>query len=225
MGDKKAPRVKKYFSSVLRETSLSSQPEPEQTNILCIDVVDEESSLYPIAPPDPPAIEPKKEDTLEMFVDEWKKHTGISCWNCCHPFDNTPLGIPLGIRDSIFRCNGIFCGFPCILRYIKDRHEKRPETLSTMCKVLCGKDITEIKEAPFVRCLKMFGGTLSIEEYRASADNGKIFKYIKYPMHINRDYIEEIDLNNLKKSNNDVFKNGGQATRKRTNILDFLKRT
>jgi hypothetical protein len=125
-------------------------------------------------------------------------------------------------KDGEFACTGIFCSFPCILRYSKDRglYASSKHHISHMYTVFTGKAATELKEAPFVRCLKMFGGTLDIQAYRNCDD--KIFKYIRYPMHTTRDYIEEIDLKNLKQANDYVFKSSKPNSKKK-NILDFLK--
>jgi hypothetical protein len=64
---------------------------------------------------------------------------------------------------------------------------------------------TPLEAAPDKSLLKMFGGELSIEQFRNSTKEKKVFKMIEYPMFISRDYVEEIDINNLKKVNKTVF--------------------
>jgi hypothetical protein len=51
----------------------------------------------------------------------------------------------------------------------------------------------------------MFGGELTIEEFRNASKERKIYKMIEYPMYISRDYVEEVDLQNLKNFNKTVF--------------------
>lgn len=63
----------------------------------------------------------------------------------------------------------------------------------------------ELQPAPNKCVLKMFGGNLSIQDFRNSTRERKIYKMIEYPMFVSRDYIEEIDINNLKNVNKNVF--------------------
>jgi hypothetical protein len=72
------------------------------------------------------------------------------------------------------------------------------------------------------RCvLKMFGGELSIDEFRNATKERKVYKMIEYPMYVSRDYVEEVDLQNLKKVNKNLF--GKQQYMPQTNTLDDKK--
>jgi hypothetical protein len=62
-----------------------------------------------------------------------------------------------------------------------------------------------LEEAPPRCALKMFGGELSIEEFRKSTKEHKIHKLIEYPLSICRDYVEEVDIKNVKRLNLKVF--------------------
>jgi hypothetical protein len=62
-----------------------------------------------------------------------------------------------------------------------------------------------LKEAPSRSTLKMFGGDLSIEEFRNSTKESKIYKMINYPISISRDYVEEVDLQKIKDVNTLFF--------------------
>lgn len=74
---------------------------------------------------------------------------------------------------------------------------------------------TPLEPAPDKCVLKMFGGELSIEEFRNSTKERKVYKMIEYPMFVSRDYVEEIDINNLKNVNKNVFtKQNVQLTNK-----------
>ena len=64
---------------------------------------------------------------------------------------------------------------------------------------------TNLNPAPPRCALKMFGGELSIDEFRQSIPNHKIYQMIEYPMVVSRDYIEEVDLQKVKSVNNVVF--------------------
>ena len=221
--------IKRYFSSTLRSKINIVE---KDTSIICIDVNEDSEDCLPNVVPASSDVNlivndivdtNEGDDSLGAFQKEWKHSTSVHCWNCCHQFQNVPIGLPINFKNGEFVCNGIFCSFNCIVRYSKDRntYSSIKYHISHMYKTFTGKDFTELVEAPFVRCLKMFGGNLSIEEYRTSNDT-KIFKYIRYPMHIVRDYIEEIDIQNLKDANDYIFKTP-KSTSKKNNILDFLK--
>ena len=65
-------------------------------------------------------------------------------------------------------------------------------------------DINLVSAPP--RCaLKMFGGELNITQFRNSFKENKIYKMIQYPMFICNDYIEEVDIENIKRVNQNVF--------------------
>ena len=51
----------------------------------------------------------------------------------------------------------------------------------------------------------MFGGQLDINEFRENFKENKIFKMVEYPMFISNDYMEEIDIKNIKKANHKIF--------------------
>ena len=136
---------------------------------------------------------------------EWGSNTDRICWNCVHKFETTPIGIPITVRpQKPIQVRGIFCGFPCMLRYIKDRNmiHCRPN-ICYLHKILTGT--SRLPEIAPVQCaLESFGGRLSINEYRQG--NEQIYSYVKYPMYIVKDYIHEDEINNIKQSNNYLFK-------------------
>jgi hypothetical protein len=80
---------------------------------------------------------------------------------------------------------------------------------------------TPLSKAPPRCCLKMFGGSLDIEEFRNASKERKVYKMIEYPMYISRDYVEEVDIQNLKKVNKNVFNK--QHNVPQTNQLDNKK--
>jgi hypothetical protein len=85
---------------------------------------------------------------------------------------------------------------------------------------------TPLEPAPDKCLLKMFGGTLTIDEFRNSTKEKKVYKMIEYPMFVSRDYVEEIDINNLKNVNKNVFtthNNTNTNNYQKTNKLDDTK--
>ena len=100
----------------------------------------------------------------------------LNCWWCRHPIpqDIQVLGCPLHFVNNIFQCEGAFCSFNCIKSYIEDKHhynmkyrESISLTLLYYSKVF-NKDIiySTLFNAPHWTLLSIYGGNLSIEEFR-----------------------------------------------------------
>lgn len=148
---------------------------------------------------------------LKDFVENdehWIDKTGISCWWCCHEFDTVPWGMPLRYKDTIkkFSVTGCFCSAACMLAwYYSSKYKAKLEVYSLikhMYTKLTGASLQDkITPAPPRECLRKFGGELSIDEFRNATHNMKAYKMIEYPMIVIKEFIEEIDLNNLKVQN------------------------
>ena len=135
-------------------------------------------------------------------------HTTKPCWNCRHTFSTYPIGCPIRyVKTSmlspilfsqikewlksmnlpedigdIFETEGIFCSFPCALRYIISQgkvalYKKSATLLALMYSRFTGQ-ISDIPKAASWKVLKPYGGHLTIEEYRESF--GK-FSYVETP--------------------------------------------
>jgi len=122
---------------------------------------------------------------LSEFEDVYPHRTNISCWWCCHPFDSHPIGIPIKYEEKtdLFKAVGCFCSFNCA--YAHSRQEKMHIHLSDF-KHLYDKmtgvyhEDFQLYPSPPRFVLKMFGGVLSIEEYRAKLIN--TFEIMLTPM-------------------------------------------
>ena len=117
----------------------------------------------------------------------WPEKTNICCWWCCHQFDNIPCSLPQFYKREKFYVKGIFCSFNCAASYNfnnndNDMYEKY-SLLNLMYKKLYNKNFVKINLAPPRETLKMFGGYLSIEEFRENAlENNKLFNVISPPL-------------------------------------------
>jgi len=80
-----------------------------------------------------------------------------------------------------------------------------PQLKKTYIDALVELTTTGLESAPPRCTLKMFGGELSIEEFRKSSREHTVYKLIKYPMSVCRDYVEEVDIQNVKNKNSSVF--------------------
>lgn len=144
--------------------------------------------------------------------EEWIGDTNICCWWCCHGFEGVPLGLPLKFIKQInkFRVRGVFCSFPCMLSFNLCSSDPSSRTTHDLINYLhfklTGQHLT-CRRAPPKWTLKMFGGELSIEEFRQSNESGtaKLYKMIYYPMFMSKDYVEEVDIANIKNANQNVF--------------------
>ena len=118
---------------------------------------------------------------------KWPEKTNISCWWCCHCFDNTPCSLPYKYKKEKFHVKGIFCSFNCTASYnfsLNDENVyERYSLLNLMYKKLYYRKFIKINLAPPRESLKMFGGYLSIEEFRENClNNDKIFSLIDPPL-------------------------------------------
>lgn len=142
--------------------------------------------------------------------DDWLDKTDVSCWWCCHEFDDVPLGFPIQYvsQTKKFRVRGIFCSFACMVGYMNELKLQRYDYLvKYLYKKICGEfpTKTDLKPAPPRCALQKFGGELSIEEFRETFPKAKLYKMVEYPMFVARDYVEEVDIIDLKNINLRVF--------------------
>ncbi len=143
-----------------------------------------------------------------VYADKWLESTDISCWWCCHQFECVPVGVPVDFKNHKFRVKGVFCSFACAHAYMRDQRMVGKEyLLNNLYKKVTGEILNgrDIPCAPPRCCLKMFGGELSIQDFRNSTTEHKKYKMVEYPMFASRDYVEEIDIANVKNANLKVF--------------------
>lgn len=141
--------------------------------------------------------------------ENWIEHTDSCCWWCCHKFSSTPLGLPVyyNIKTSKFRVKGLFCSFACMTMY-NDNSIKKVQNymIKQLYSTLTKSPLSDvIKRAPPRESLQMFGGELTIDEFRQNFNESKIYKRVDYPMYISRDYIEEVDIKHTKNVNTSIF--------------------
>jgi hypothetical protein len=101
----------------------------------------------------------------------WPPAADVACWHDCHPFHSQP--IPLlhryEERSGLYHVYGVFCSPNCAKMYIIE-HEQGVTSLRmveflSMLRVVYG--ITgNLKPAPPRMRLKLFGGELTIQQFR-----------------------------------------------------------
>jgi len=97
------------------------------------------------------------------------------CWWCCHSYDmKYQLPVKYIENTKTYQCIGQFCSFPCMKTYNYDSYANNVNKYNTnMLLELMFQESTSkehildcISYAPPRQCLKIFGGFMSIEEFR-----------------------------------------------------------
>ena len=139
-------------------------------------------------------------------LEKWPKRTNVYCWWDCHPFNNTPVAIPIRYnkRSDTFMVYGCFCSFECAMAYKKSDRKlcrvsndlfydlrKRYGQINTRLEKDQQSQIKDtafksIKNAMPRKSLSIFGGELSIQEFRKyscmTTLNTKIYQFPLIPV-------------------------------------------
>ncbi len=138
---------------------------------------------------------------------EWLKSTSIWCRWCVHPFAGPPISIPKWYVNKTFFVSGCYCSYSCAAKHLFSRGDvdendkwKYYHLLHLLRKRISGIDeIIRIKLAPPQDTLKVFGGHLSVEEFRDITKetnlHHKIYNILEPPMISIATTIEETSFN------------------------------
>lgn len=111
--------------------------------------------------------------------------TNVACWWCCHQFDTHPVCAPIKYNEhkDLFTVVGCFCSFNCAKAYaMKDMKNNSSIALNSFLYKRVTGQLAHIKPAPSKTVLKMFGGPLSITEYRETFTSLSSIQLNVYPM-------------------------------------------
>ena len=104
-------------------------------------------------------------------------NTEIACFWCVHPFDTQPCVIPEREDKGVYRVYGNFCSAECGASYLlhepMDPHV-RWERMALLHRIYDPNGEKRIFPSPARETLKVFGGSMSIESYRATVKAGKV---------------------------------------------------
>ena len=111
--------------------------------------------------------------------------TDIACFWCAHGFKGQPCIIPEREEKGVYRVYGNFCSPSCAMAYILqeslDSHV-RWERVSLLHRIYSrAYETGRIFPAPLRDCLKLFGGPMTIEQFRDVIAQGKIRIDIQIP--------------------------------------------
>jgi len=189
---------------VFNETPMSSEPEPYnpvagnmfagdldiiQTPVHDVKQADETKQIYEAVPV---AIVTKDESRamqcfakvqLMVTFSETSKakklpdHVDIACFWCSHTFEGQPCIIPEREVAGVYNVYGNFCSPQCGLAYVLnetiDPHV-RWERIALLHRIYDREGKGRMFPAPGREVLKLFGGPLTIESYRATVNQGKV---------------------------------------------------
>lgn len=129
-----------------------------------------------------------KKETFDLSLMKSTKEvsnskSNIACWWCCHTFKNCCINMPTNLKRDVYSVHGVFCSYSCCYSYMKSIPEycKNIYLLNYLFKDNTGKKgsiLDHLNPAPPRETLELFGGPLSIDEFR---DNSSIISVSKYP--------------------------------------------
>ena len=108
----------------------------------------------------------------------------IACFWCCHTFTNRPVILPIRDTGEYLHVTGNFCSPECATAHLFDMRQDahtRWEQLALLYRVYGDACQGKIHPAPSRSILKLFGGNLSIQEYRQLIRSHKVRVDIHLP--------------------------------------------
>jgi hypothetical protein len=123
---------------------------------------------------------------INKDIQELAESTDIHCWWCCHQFTTPPCQLPEKFHEGKYYVFGCFCSYNCALAYNLDMDDYKTNERTSLLSYLYNevyKNNIKLEPALPKKTLKMFGGPLTIEEYRKHfINNDKEFRFIMPPM-------------------------------------------
>lgn len=101
----------------------------------------------------------------------------MNCWWCCHEIPGDVYHMPFKFENGKFHTCGQFCSWGCVKSYNIYSGSPRVGQISDLItlfrKRMYGK-ITHVQAAPPRFSLKIFGGKLTIEQFRSGNVNARV---------------------------------------------------
>ena len=175
-----------------------------------------------------------------MNGDKWPEKTDIPCLWECHTFKNTPWGVPYKFTNNKFQLFGNFCSSNCVLAYILQNYQDddalwEKVALLNLLNFKVNAEYKSIVPSFDKMALKLFGGTLEIEEFRnITSVNDKAYS-IEFPpcntiipmleeiykkTNLNNTFIP-VDKNRIQTANNELKLKRSKPVVNHKNTLDF----
>lgn len=106
-----------------------------------------------------------------------KSDPNICCWWCCHTFTTTPVSLPTNYdwKKERWTLHGIFCSVACAKAWSMIHIRGGDMGLKSALLTKFAKTILKLQPpfipAPPQQCLKIFGGPMTIAQFRASSQS------------------------------------------------------
>jgi len=133
----------------------------------------------------------------------WPEKTDIACWWCCHQFSGCPCTMPVKYDPlrKRFEFSVIFCSWNCAKSYSLGINDHSRFTRTPLINLLVQQmygvvEAVSIKPAPPRQCLKIFGGYMTIEQFRTNSKN--VDSYTLNLIRRNFIYPEVTEISNIK---------------------------
>lgn len=117
-------------------------------------------------------------------VKQVPSHSDAACFWCCHTFTYRPVVLPIRDTGEHLIVTGNFCSPECATSYLFDMRQDshtRWEQFALLHRVYGEACHGTIYPAPARNALKLFGGSLSIQEYRSLIYSHKVRVDIHLP--------------------------------------------
>lgn len=146
----------------------------------------------------------------------------VWCWWCCHPFNTKALSMPVsydGVKDT-FEVYGTFCSFGCMKAY---NHNEPLSKKANQCSLIslfmdkAGAPLANITCAPPRQTLNVFGGALTIDEFRRCSEQSDVY-HLQIPSSILVNHTIEKQNNS---SNYKWIKTGSEGDNKSYSMKEF----
>ena len=137
-----------------------------------------------------PSVPPPARKALPLIRDTQPPEAkGTHCWWCVHPLgDCRPLHMPFKYDERLdkFTTTGEFCSWECMKAFALDMSTSRSGEIQSFVAMMRMKTFgtyVVLKAAPKRQALKIFGGSLSIEEFRGCSQQDAPV-YVPYEKYI-----------------------------------------
>jgi hypothetical protein len=155
------------------------------TNTIVMPATDLSESVdsKPVAPKEPEIdYYTLKSTLLVQFKDssdikQIPSQSDSACFWCCHSFTHRPVVLPIRDTGEYLEVSGNYCSPECAVAYLFDMRQDshtRWEQLALLYRVYGEACQGTIHPAPPRTSLRLFGGSLSIEEYRTLIQSHKV---------------------------------------------------
>lgn len=134
---------------------------------------------------------------------EWPCSTTVHCYWCCHRFASVPFGLPVKYTADTFHVVGCFCSLECAAAYNfasgKDSMDDTFNRYSLLNALSARLGLGRVvRLAPDRLALRIFGGHLGIDEFRAFTSSGRQILVNWPPMQTITQQLEEVHENDVR---------------------------